>query len=106
MKNIYLLLLALLIVSTSFAQYTMTKEGLKAVKNEVKQVSKPVDQTRDVLLDEGFEDATFPPTGWTTVDQDGDGYNAQPIDIVPTGRRAGCIFRLQGDFLFLRIRYS
>ena len=37
-----------------------------------------------VLLQEGFEGATFPPAGWTMIDADGDGHNWISWDVAGT----------------------
>jgi len=83
MKKIYLLVATVIAgAGLTFANnnslVATTKNGKTAPAGEVKTTKTTVKQTASrssmaVLLDESFEGATFPPTGWTSFDADGDG---------------------------------
>jgi len=91
MKKITFFLMAmLLIIGAVFAQEPRETEnaivpakrfpGAMSVIQETTNVEVPQNTpptNRAVLLNEGFESTTFPPTGWTIVDSDGDGNNWQ-----------------------------
>jgi hypothetical protein len=83
MKKVILLFIAVWASASLFAQaqhIVQTEKGVTSYKgqnpNEV-VIKKFVDNqnTAKATLDESFEGTTFPPAGWSLIDQDGDGEN-------------------------------
>jgi len=76
MKKFYFLILALLIVGTSFAQHQVAKYMDNYKPNAIKStIEKPVNNKDQILLEEDFENGGDLPTDWTVIDNDGDGVN-------------------------------